>query len=375
MAVRGCTFHLQTMTSSDWAHQAINFFTGVCGITKGCIATLTADKKISISKGYFYTYGRLCEEDGTSLIPVPTVTTTTHRMLVYEIDLSKTNTKSLFSQGQYKILSAYPDYPNPVMENLDNGGTIFQMQFCTWDQSVSGITNFRYTAQPAIATREMLETNRSGWSAIYATDKLTYKSASAPTFVCNTLNIANDVKDLRSYLSIGMKVKLTQDATVKYFFITAIDATSVTLFGGSNNILTSAAISNVCYSVVQSPYGFPIASNGLGTDFTIEKGSNAYGNYKKRASGELIMWGQTNIASMPITSAVGSSFLGTYIQNLPVASLTPVTAEVGTFNNVAAWADLNSNATMMSSIGVSFYRPVSGTVPVTLHWQAIGTWK
>lgn len=146
MAVRGCTFHLQTMTSKDWAHQVNNFFAGVSAVTKGCEATLTADKKIAIAEGYFYIYGRLCAEDGTSLIPVPTVTTATHRMLVYEIDMSKTNTKSSFNQGQYKILSAYPGYPSPTMENLDEGGTIFQLQFCTWDQSVSGITNFSFTA-------------------------------------------------------------------------------------------------------------------------------------------------------------------------------------------------------------------------------------
>lgn len=153
--------------------------------------------------------------------------------------------------------------------------------------SFVGTTALNTAAQTiSAATNEISATARSGWSALLTTDKLTYKSASAPIYVCNTLNTSNAAKDLRSYLSVGMKVKITQDAVVKYFFITAIDATSVTLYGGTDYVLTNATITNVCYSVVQSPYGFPIASTGLGVDFAIEQGVIGIWKYKKLISGK-----------------------------------------------------------------------------------------
>ena len=125
--------------------------------------------------------------------------------------------------------------------------------------SFVGTTTLTTTAQTiSAATNEILAANRSGWSAILETDKLTYKSASAPTFVCNTLNTSNAAKDMRPYLSAGMKLKITQDAVVKYFFITAIDATSITLYGGTDYVLTNTAITNVCYSMIKAPYGFPL---------------------------------------------------------------------------------------------------------------------
>ena len=142
MAVRGCTFHLQTMTSKDWAHQISNFQGDVTGITKGCEVSVRADGDIGITAGYFYVYGRLLEEDGTSIIPVPLVTSTTYRVLVYELDMKKENTKTSFNQGAFRILSATGAYPMLVQEDLDNGGSIYQFQLASWKQEVSGITSF-----------------------------------------------------------------------------------------------------------------------------------------------------------------------------------------------------------------------------------------
>lgn len=134
--------------------------------------------------------------------------------------------------------------------------------------SFVGTTTLTTTAQTvSAAANEILAANRSGWSTLLVTDKLTYKSASAPTFVCNTLNTSNVAKDMRPYLSVGMKLKMTQAAVVKYFFITAIDATSITLYGGTDYVLTTTAVTNVCYSVVKSPYGFPMSPSKWSVQF------------------------------------------------------------------------------------------------------------
>ncbi|MFX1499345.1 MAG: hypothetical protein ACFFDH_00110 [Promethearchaeota archaeon] len=87
---------------------------------------------------------------------------------------------------------------------------------------------------------------------------VTFDSASAPTFTMTAdLN-------LTTFVDIGMKIKLTQDSTTKYFIITAIDyssgQTTITMYGG-NFTLTSSPISNVFYSTSRAPLGFPLDPN------------------------------------------------------------------------------------------------------------------
>lgn len=145
MAVRGCTFHRQKMTSEDWAHQVNNYFSGTSSVTKGCKAIIEKNI-IKISEGYFLVYGRLLHEDGTSEIVIPNASETQYCVLVYEIDLSLQNTDEKFNQGKYKIITNKNSYSKLVQENLDEGGKLYQFPFCSWLQTVSAITDFRYIA-------------------------------------------------------------------------------------------------------------------------------------------------------------------------------------------------------------------------------------
>lgn len=88
-----------------------------------------------------------------------------------------------------------------------------------------------------------------GWTKVVET--LTFASADSPTFVANTS------ADLTSYISVGMKLKLTQ-TTVKYFIVTAITSTTITLYGGTDYTLVNATITDVYFSVHKAPYGFPL---------------------------------------------------------------------------------------------------------------------
>lgn len=97
-------------------------------------------------------------------------------------------------------------------------------------------------------------TGVDGWSPVSAA--LTYSSADAPTFVATTAS------DLTSVISIGARLKLTQSAAVKYFIVTAISSTTITLYGGQNYTLANSAISAVSYSHVKGPQGFPLDPTG-----------------------------------------------------------------------------------------------------------------
>ena len=103
---------------------------------------------------------------------------------------------------------------------------------------------------------DALYPSANGWITLGLT--ITYASADSPTF---TATVPGDVTGV---LSAGMKLKLTQ-TTVKYFIITAAPSyasgtglTTLTLYGGTDYTLDDAAISNVYYSAMRVPHGFPM---------------------------------------------------------------------------------------------------------------------
>ncbi len=96
----------------------------------------------------------------------------------------------------------------------------------------------------------VMTTAVAGWTATAA---LTYSSADAPTYVCTTAS------DLTAVIPVGAKIKLTHAAAVKYFIVTAIDATTITLYGGTDYTLAATAITLPYYSLMKTPLGFPLS--------------------------------------------------------------------------------------------------------------------
>ncbi len=92
-----------------------------------------------------------------------------------------------------------------------------------------------------------------GWVA--AGETWTYAAADDPTF---TFTIAGDKS---TKYSPGMRIKLMQ-TTVKYFVITKVvyssPNTTITVYGGTDYDLVSAAITSPYYSMVKAPAGFPL---------------------------------------------------------------------------------------------------------------------
>jgi hypothetical protein len=83
-----------------------------------------------------------------------------------------------------------------------------------------------------------------GWVA--ANETLTY--ASATTFTCSAA--------LAGVLQKGDKIKLTQ-TTAKYFYVTGVSGTTVTVTGGTDYTLANAAITLPFYSHESNPLAFP----------------------------------------------------------------------------------------------------------------------
>lgn len=110
----------------------------------------------------------------------------------------------------------------------------------TWTVT-DDVANARIQATPVL--------QKDGWWALSGT--FSYASADAPTFVITPPS------DLTGSIEAGMRLKLTQ-TTVKYFIVTAITASTITVYGGTDYTLANAAISLVYYSLAKAPYGFPL---------------------------------------------------------------------------------------------------------------------
>jgi len=90
-----------------------------------------------------------------------------------------------------------------------------------------------------------------GW--ITANETWTYASADAPTY---TITVPTDAT---TKYSAGMRIKLTHGGSVKYFIITKVEATVLTLYGGTDYTLADTAITLPYYSMVKAPLGFPLS--------------------------------------------------------------------------------------------------------------------
>jgi len=142
MAFRGITFSKQSVSSNDDAHIYKTLLQGRKGRTKGCKMTYGTDD-IYISEGYFFAPDRLIEISSSETIPTPGVTSgTSYCRLVFEIDITKTNTNSEFNQGYFKILSSASGYPAITQEDLEDGGNVYQLPFAKFTKTISGIGSF-----------------------------------------------------------------------------------------------------------------------------------------------------------------------------------------------------------------------------------------
>lgn len=135
--IRGITFNEQMFYSADFAHFQHFWLNGQSGITKGCSITNTTTN-VTIGKGYFIVHGRLLNVEAAEVIGSEHGFETGYNRIVYEIDLSKTNTITEFNQGAIKVLHSEA----LTQQDLDAGGTVYQYPVCHFQWSGTGIASF-----------------------------------------------------------------------------------------------------------------------------------------------------------------------------------------------------------------------------------------
>lgn len=97
-----------------------------------------------------------------------------------------------------------------------------------------------------------LSTKSSSWDGwIYVSDSWSYASAT-------TITVPSDAT---TKYSVGDRIKLVQSSSTKYFYITSVSATSLTVNGGTDYTVANSAISGIYYSKAASPLGFPQVFN------------------------------------------------------------------------------------------------------------------
>lgn len=140
--INGMIYNIRKITAAGFAH--VVRVMGLGGfVTKGCALSYSGNM-ISITPGYFIPpYGHLVKMDGTTQVEVEGVTADYYAYLVYEIDLSKTNTVSNFQQGAFKIVKNSANWPTLTQQNLEDvADGVYQMPFARFRIGTSGISNW-----------------------------------------------------------------------------------------------------------------------------------------------------------------------------------------------------------------------------------------
>jgi hypothetical protein len=106
------------------------------------------------------------------------------------------------------------------------------------------------TANPHSVTADQAGAIPSnGW--IEVSDSWSYASANTITVPSDATNIYNK----------GFVLRLKQGGDYKYFYITGVASTLLTVTGGSNYTVANAAITDIAYSLARNAIGFPVTFN------------------------------------------------------------------------------------------------------------------
>lgn len=93
--------------------------------------------------------------------------------------------------------------------------------------------------------------DEKGWYKIASTFSYSSWNNTTKTAVVSS-------KDLTDSLSVGMKVKFTQNNVTKYAIITSINSSTITLFLGTDYILENTNINDFYFSMLHAPFDFPM---------------------------------------------------------------------------------------------------------------------
>lgn len=119
-------------------------------------------------------------------------------------------------------------------------------QVSTWSTPTAGfpLSDPAYSSSDHDHDSDYAASN--GWTAV--SDSWSYASATEITVPSGAASL----------YSPGMKLKITQ-TTVKYFWVTKVEDTKLTVYGGTDFTLANAAITSPYFSTDKAPHGFPLS--------------------------------------------------------------------------------------------------------------------
>lgn len=347
MAVRGITFSKQTVSSNDDSHIYKVLLNGREGTTKGCKMTYSKDD-IYIYDGYFFISNRLVEIPSMETISTPIVTTgTNYCRLVFEIDLSKTNTNSSFEQGYFKILTSTTEYPDIIQEDLENGGNVYQLPFAKFTKTVNGIGSFVSELQKIGIAAE----NKTIYVSSSGNDSSGDGSESLP-FATIQHAIDTIPKDLAGK---EITIEVATGTYAEEIFVSGLYGGMLKINFASGTTIGNITIYDSCVSL-------------LGTSLTIAASGKQYGIYCNRGANVICQVTRLTIvgAVYGIYALYGSIFSELYSTTIKsctyaVAALRASTIYLGTLEG-----EKNNNG-IQSSGAIVYVTTISSTMASTLY--------
>lgn len=105
----------------------------------GCALSYT-NNTVTVSNGFFIVKGGLTEVVNSETLSV--ILDGSYCVLVYELDMSKDNTDTSFTQGQFRVLTGQSSYPALTQQKLTENAGIYQYEFARFRALTTGITDF-----------------------------------------------------------------------------------------------------------------------------------------------------------------------------------------------------------------------------------------
>ena len=105
----------------------------------GCALSYT-NNTVTVSNGFFIVQGGLTEVVNSETLSV--ILDGSYCVLVYELDMSKDNTDTSFTQGQFRVLTGQSSYPALTQQKLTENAGIYQYEFARFRALSTGITDF-----------------------------------------------------------------------------------------------------------------------------------------------------------------------------------------------------------------------------------------
>lgn len=105
----------------------------------GCALSYT-NNTVTVSNGFFIVQGGLTEVVNSETLSV--ILDGSYCVLVYELDMTKDNTDTSFTQGQFRVLTGQSSYPALTQQKLTENTGIYQYEFARFRALSTGITDF-----------------------------------------------------------------------------------------------------------------------------------------------------------------------------------------------------------------------------------------